>query len=305
MIKAFRMIPDGTHFDIVSYRFVCFALSAILVIGAFSVIVTKGLSFGIDFTGGTLVELRIDQAPNLDDMRKKLNSMSIGGVSIQEFGSAEELLIRIPEQEGGLEAQQEAVSKVQNLFNTIYGEEAVDYRRTEFVGPQVGAELIQAGTYAMLFSILGILAYVTFRFEWQFGVASVAALFHDMMITIGFFAVTGLEFNLSTVAAVLMVAGYSINDTVVVFDRIRENLRKFKKMEFVELLNLSVNQTLSRTVLTSFTTLLALFALYGFGGEVIRGFVIALIFGIVIGTYSSIFVAGTLLTYLGIRNNSQ
>jgi preprotein translocase subunit SecF len=224
-------------------------------------------------------------------------------MSIQEFGAPDDLLIRMPEQEGGADEQNAALQTLKDYLGTLF--ECVDYRRTEFVGPQVGEELKKQGMYAVLFSILGMLAYIWFRFEWQFSVAAIIALIHDSLATIGLFALTQMEFNLSTVAAILMIAGYSINDTVVVFDRIRENLRKFKKMPIFELLNNAINQTLSRTLMTSITTLLALIALWTFGGEVIRGFVNALIFGIVIGTYSSIFVASPVLTFLNIRRNQD
>ncbi len=304
-MKAIRIIPDDTHIDFVSLKFGAFVLSAVLFLGSLGLVMTKGLNFGIDFTGGTLIEVRLDEAPSLGELRDRLNALDIGAVSIQEFGSPDDLLIRLPQQAGGVEAQQLAVEAVRNSLNTIYGEEAVDYRRTEFVGPQVGGELIQAGLFAVIFSMIGILIYVTVRFEWQFGLAAVIALVHDAVITIGYFALTGQEFNLATVAAVLMIAGYSINDTVVVFDRVRENLRKFKKKSLPELLNLSVNQMLARTLLTSLTTLLALFALYVFGGEVIRGFVNALIFGIFVGTYSSTFVAGAILLYINPRKNTS
>ena len=301
MMKTLRIIPDGTHVNFFAMRFMAFALSAIMFIGSIGFMMTKGLHLGIDFTGGTLVEVRLDEAPDMSDLRSKFANLPYGNISLQEFGEPEELLIRIPEQDGGVDEQMVAVEGVRNVLNELHGEEAVEYRRTEFVGPQVGGELIKAGLYAVLFSLAGILIYVSFRFEWQFGLAAVIALIHDAVITVGFFAVTGLEFNLATVAAVLTIAGYSINDTVVVFDRIRENLRKFKKINFADLMNLSVNQMLARTLLTSFTTLLALIALYWFGGEVLRGFISALIFGVVVGTYSSTFVAGTFLNYIGLR----
>ena len=213
----------------------------------------------------------------------------------------------MPEQEAGKEDRAEVQNQALQTLKDYLGSqfESVDYRRTEFVGPQVGEELKKQGIYAVLFSILGMLAYIWFRFEWQFSVAAIVALIHDSLATIGLFALTQMEFNLSTVAAILMIAGYSINDTVVVFDRIRENLRKFKKMPIFDLLNNAINQTLSRTLMTSVTTLLALVALWTFGGEVIRGFVNALIFGILIGTYSSVFVASPVLTFLNIRRNQE
>ncbi len=293
-------ILKETSFDFIGKRFLAFVLSAIIILGSLFMIATKGLNFGIDFTGGTLIEVRVDaQDPDLQALRKSFSSLELGTIAIQEFGAPNDFLIRLPEQEGDAEEQKAAIEAVKLLLAEKYGE--VDYRRVEFVGPQVGEELKKSGLYAVLVSILGMLAYIWFRFEWQFSLAAIGALLHDSIATIGLFALTQMEFNLSTVAAILMIAGYSINDTVVVFDRIRENLRKFKKMPIFDLLNKSVNQTLSRTLMTSVTTLLALFALWIFGGEVIRGFVDALIFGILIGTYSSVFVASPFLTFLNIR----
>jgi preprotein translocase subunit SecF len=272
--------------------------SLIIVLGSIGLTATKGLNFGIDFTGGMLIEVRYEEAPDLGDMRNALNNLGMGSVSLQEFGTANDVLIRFPQSEDMDAAELEI--KVKDVLNG-FSDVAVDYRRFEFVGPQVGEELIKAGILAIIFSIGGILAYVSFRFEWQFGIASVVALTHDALAIIGLFALTQMEFDLATVAAVLMIAGYSINDTVVVFDRVRENLRKYKKKSLPEILDMSLNQTLARTLLTSVTTLIALIALYVFGGEVIRGFVDALMFGILIGTYSSVFVASPVLIYLGLR----
>ncbi len=299
-----KLLPENTKIDFVGKRFIAFVFSAVLVLGAMGLLFSKGLNFGIDFTGGTLIEVRVSaSAPDLGSLRTGLNNLELGAISIQEFGAPNDLLIRLPEQDGGVEQQKVAIDKIRAMLDAQY--EEVDYRRTEFVGPQVGKELKKQGLYAVLFSMLGMLVYIWFRFEWQFSVAAIVALLHDSIATIGLFALTQMEFNLSTVAAILMIAGYSINDTVVVFDRIRENLRKFKKMSIFDLLNKSVNQTLSRTLMTSLTTLLALIALWSFGGEVIRGFVNALIFGIVIGTYSSIFVASPMLTFLNIRGGKK
>ena len=299
-----KWVPENTNINFIGMRFMAFTLSAILLLGSLGLLFSKGLNFGIDFTGGTLIEVKVSgMAPDLGDLRTSLNTLELGAISIQEFGAPEDLLVRLPEQEGEAAQQQAAINKVRVMLDEKF--ESVDYRRTEFVGPQVGEELKRKGFYAVLFSILGMLAYIWFRFEWQFSIAAIIALLHDSIATIGLFALTQMEFNLSTVAAILMIAGYSINDTVVVFDRIRENLRKFKKMAVAELLNKSINRTLSRTLMTSLTTLLALIALWSFGGEVIRGFVNALIFGILIGTYSSIFVASPILTFLNIRHEKK
>lgn len=298
-----KLVPDETNIDFIGKRFLAFIFSALLIAGSIFLVATKGLNFGIDFTGGTIIEIRIDEAPNMGDLRNELNELELGAISIQEFGEPTDLMIRMPQQDGDSDAQQAAIEKVRLSLDGHFGDGEVEYRRTEFVGPQVGEELKKAGGLAILWSLFGILAYIWFRFEWQFGVAAIVALAHDAIATVGFFALTQMQFDLSTVAAVLMIAGYSINDTVVVFDRIRENMRKYKKKPIGELFNLSVNQMLSRTLMTSLTTLLALVALYLFGGEVIRGFVDALIFGIAIGTFSSIFVASPVLIYLNVRRS--
>ncbi len=300
MIKGLQIIPDDINLNFLGLRRVAFVISMIIILGSISLTVKDGLNFGIDFTGGTLIEVRTPVVPDLTEMRQALGGLDLGSISIQEFGQPDDLLIRLPQQEGGPEAEKAAIEAVRALLDEKFGNDAVEYRRVEFVGPQVGEELKRQGLYAVLFSLIGILAYIWFRFEWQFGIAAVIALAHDAIATIGLFALTQMEFNLSTVAAILMIAGYSINDTVVVFDRVREKLRKYKKMPLNELLNLAVNKTLARTIMTSVTTLLALIALWVWGGEVIRGFVYALIFGIVIGTYSSIFVAAPLLTFMKI-----
>jgi preprotein translocase subunit SecF len=302
-MKAIQFIPEGVEFNFIGKRFAAFVLSLIIILGSIAYTSTKGLNFGIDFTGGTIIEILVSETPDLGELRKKLNELELGSVSIQEFGDEQDLLIRLPQQISLQEnAQKIAIEKVKSSLIEMYGEQGVDFRRVEFVGPQVGKELKKAGILAILFSLAGILLYIWFRFEWQFGVAAIIALAHDAIATVGFFSITQMEFNLSTVAAILMIAGYSINDTVVVFDRIRENLRKYKKKPLPDLFNMSINQMLSRTLITSLTTLLALIALWVFGGEVIRGFVDALIFGILIGTYSSIFVAAPLLLFMNVRN---
>ncbi len=304
-MKGFRLVPEETHWNFIGLRFLAYMFSAALIIGSIGVTMNKGLNFGIDFTGGTVIEIKTPEQPDLGALRTLLNDLALGAISIQEFGEPDDLLIRLPQQEGDEEVQQQAIADVQTALNDVFSDAGeVDYRRVEYVGPQVGAELKKQGLLAVLFSLGGILAYVWFRFEWQFGVAAVVALAHDTIAIIGLFALTQMEFNLSTVAAILMIAGYSINDTVIVFDRIRENLRKFKKMPLIELFNNSVNEMLSRTLMTSGTTLLALIALYMFGGEVIQGFVYALIFGIAVGTYSSVFVAAPILLTTGLNRGA-
>ncbi|MCB1532583.1 MAG: protein translocase subunit SecF [Alphaproteobacteria bacterium] len=304
-MKGIRFIPDDTNINFIGMRFVAYIASGILMIASIGLTAVNGLNFGVDFTGGTVLEIKTPELPDLAQLRRSLNDLGLGSISIQEFGEPDDLMIRMPEQEGGIEVQKAAIDKVKAALDDTYISGEVDYRRTEFVGPQVGSELKRQGMYAVLFSMLGMLAYIWFRFEWQFGVAAVIALLHDAIATIGLFAFTQLEFNLATVAAILTIAGYSINDTVVVFDRVRENLRKYKKKPLPELLNDSINQMLTRTIMTSLTTLIALIALYIFGGEVLRGFVYALIFGIVVGTYSSNFVASPILLYLNVRRSEK
>lgn len=300
MLK-FRLLPEEPNFNFMALRYPAYVLSLALIVGSIFFMATQGLSFGIDFTGGTIIEIRAPETPDLKMMRSDLNDLGLGSVSIQEFGAPEDLLIRLPGREATAEEQAKTVALVKDELSAFFKGGEIDYRRVEFVGPQVGKELKLQGLYAVLFSLGGILVYIWFRFEWQYGMAAVVALIHDTLITIGLFALTQAEFNLSTVAAILTIAGYSINDTVVVFDRIRENLRKYKKKPLLDLFNMSTNEMLSRTLMTSFSTLIALVALYAFGGEVIRGFVFALIFGIVIGTYSSVFIAAPVLILLNVK----
>lgn len=297
-----KTITAKTNFNFIGLRWIMFMFSALIILASIGITSQKGLNFGIDFTGGTLIEIRVETTPNLGELRTELNQLDLGSISIQEFGEAKDLLIRLPQQEGNDEAQQNAINSVRTYLDETFDQ--IDYRRVEYVGPQVGEELKKQGLYAIIFSLCGILIYIALRFEWKFGVAAIVALAHDAIATIGLFSFTQMEFNLSTVAAILMIAGYSINDTVVVFDRIRENLRKFKSLSLQDILNGSINQTLTRTIMTSVTTLLALLALWTFGGEVIRGFVNALLFGIVIGTYSSIFIASPILLLLRLKRKA-
>ncbi len=292
-----RLIPDKTDIPFLRWRNGLFAFSAALAIISVVLLFAKGLNFGIDFEGGILIEVGSERPANISDMRVTLGGLGLGEVSLQEFGSNTEVLIRIERQPGDADAQQAAITIVRETLDIKYAGE-LTYRRTEFVGPKVGAELIQAGIIAMVLSIALMLVYIWFRFELPFAIGAIIALMHDVLLTLGMFSLFGLEFNLAIVAAVLLIVGYSMNDTVVVYDRVRENLRKFKKMPLVELLNVSVNDTLSRTVMTSLTTLLALAALLIFGGEVIRDFTIAMIWGVFVGTYSSIFVASSILVHV-------
>ncbi len=296
MIRGFRFFPAHTQFRFVEFRRFYYILSVALIVAAIGLLVLRGLNFGIDFQGGILLEVRTQGAADLAEMRQDLSALGLGEVSLQEFGAEDTVLIRMQRQEGGEEAQQEAVNQVKAALG-----EGIEYRRTETVGPQVSEELFWDGIYAVSAAMAAILLYIWLRFEWQFGVAGVVALLHDVITTLGLFSLLGLEFNLAIVAAILTIAGYSINDTVVVFDRVRENLRRYKKKPIPDLLDLSVNQTLSRTVITGVTTLLALLALYFLGGEVIRGFAFAMIWGVIVGTYSSICIAVPLLLLFDLR----
>lgn len=271
--------------------------SIAIVTASIALFVVRGLNFGVDFRGGILIEVKTNGPANIGEMRDLLGGLDIGAVTLQEFGGSDDVLINLQRQEGEEAEQIQAIETVKKAL----GDRVAEYRRTEFVGPKVGAELQEAGAIATVLALLVIGVYIWFRFEWQFSVAALIALLHDVVATIGFYSLTQVEFNLATLAAVLMIAGYSINDTVVIFDRVRENMRKYKKMPLFELLDHSINQTLSRTILTSFTTLLALFALFFFGGPVVRGFTTGLIWGICIGTYSSIALAVPLLARFNIR----
>jgi preprotein translocase subunit SecF len=299
-VKPLNLISIKPNLNFVSKRVIFFGFSLLLILVSISMFIARDLNYGIDFQGGILVEVRVDKAGKLGEMRQRLTNLGLGEVSLQEFGAPTDILIRIQKQAGGEKAQQIAIDKVKRELGV-----GVKYRRTEFVGPKVSEELFQDGVIAVFLAIIGILLYVWFRFEWQFGVGAIVALCHDVLTTVGVFALTGIEFNLSTVAAILTIAGYSINDTVVVYDRVRENLRKYKTLSFFELLNNSVNETLSRTLMTSVTTLLALLSLYILGGEVIRGFSFAMIWGVLIGTYSSICLAVPLLLYLNVDRGTS
>ncbi len=301
-----RLVPVGTKIPFVRFRMVYLAFSMVLLLLGASMFYAKGLNFGIDFKGGILLQaVEVDaegnkRATDIGALRAKLSGLGLGEVAIQNFGSNEDILIRVEKQPGDNKRQ---VAAIENIKAALGENFRID--REEFVGPKVGSELIQAGIIATLLALCAILVYVWFRFEWQFGIAAVVALTHDIMLTVGLFSLLQLEFNLATVAAVLTIAGYSINDTVVVFDRVRENLRKYKKLAMPDLMNLSINETLSRTVLTSFTTMLALLSLFFLGGEVIRGFSVALIWGVVVGTYSSICIAVPVLLMLRIKRLGQ
>ncbi len=299
-MRTLKLVPAKTSITFIKHRNLAMGLSILLMIASIGVFITNGLNFGIDFKGGTLIEASAEDAVDIGALRDRLNGMDLGEVQIQEFGKDTDVLIRIAEAEGAVDASQD-LTAVQLLRDELAQD--FDIRRVEIVGPQVSAELIQTGILAVVVAISSMLIYIWFRFEWQFSVGAVLALVHDVVLTIGIFSLLQLDFNLSILAAILTIVGYSMNDTVVVYDRVRENLRKFKKMGLNELLDIAINETLSRTVMTSVTTLLALVALYVLGGEVIRGFTFAMIWGVIVGTYSSIFIASPLLMWLGVKRD--
>ena len=257
-------------------------------------ILFKGLNYGIDFKGGTLIELRTDSKNvNISEIRSSLNSMNLGDVNVKEFGKEGDYLIKVEQKTGN---NNELIPKIKKtLINNLNAE--INFRRVENVGPKVSSELLQSGIIAISLSLIAMLFYIWIRFEWQFSIGSIVALFHDVIITIGIFSILSLEINLSIIAAVLTIVGYSMNDTVVIYDRIRENLNKHTRLNISETSNLSINETLSRTIITSLTTLLALLSIYILGGEILRGFSFAMILGVLIGTYSSIFVAAPVLKF--------
>ena len=292
-----RYFPIEPKLDFMGKRRWFLAISIVLLFGSLGLFLAKGLNFGIDFTGGIVMEVQTDGPANLDGLRRDLNGLGLGDVGLQEFGSEDVVLINLPRQAGGEEAQQLAIQKVQGLL----GAQAKEYRRVEAVGPKVGDELRTGALIATILAMSGIAIYVWVRYDLSFAIAALISLLHDVAAVVGFFALTGLEFNLTSLAAVLTVAGYSINDTVVIYDRVREELRKYKKAPINEVLNRAINATLSRTTLTSVTTLLALLAIFLFGGEVLSGFSAAIIVGIVVGTYSSWGVAVPLLSLTRLR----
>lgn len=292
-----QFIKDQLHIDFIGKRKIAWIISAILIVISLVSIVTRGLNLGIDFTGGTLVEVGYENSVELAPIRKALESAQFKDVIVQHFGTAKDVLIRLPSSDNKDSAE---LSNVVLTALEPTGEPVM--RRVEFVGPQVGEELRDDGGLAIIYALVGILIYVALRFEYRFALGSVAALIHDVVLTVGFFSVTQAPFDLTVLAAVLAVIGYSLNDTIVVFDRIRENFRRMRKSSALEVINGSVNQTLARTLMTSLTTLLVLLALFFIGGEVIHSFALALIVGVIVGTYSSIYIASAMLILLKVSS---
>lgn len=300
VIPALRIVPDDTKFDFMRFRRISFPISAALSVLAVVLYFYHGLNFGIDFKGGTLLEIQTKSGPaDIATLRAQLSTLNLGDVQLQQFGGPADVLIRLAEQPGGDAAQQAAVQKVRATLG-----DSVEYRRVEVVGPRVSSELLAYGTIGLMLAIFGILIYLWFRFEWQFALGAMIANVHDIVLTIGFMSVTQIDFDLTSIAALLTILGYSLNDTVVIYDRIREILRRYKKMPMTDLLNTSINSTLSRSIITHVTVTLALFALLLFGGKAIHSFTATMMFGVVlVGTYTSIFIAAPLLIYLGVGLN--
>jgi preprotein translocase SecF subunit len=296
-----RYFPVDTKFGFMSIRRWSFPFSALMSVVAVLLFFAVGMNFGIDFKGGTLVELRA-VAPQADtgSLRERANGLGFGEVEVQEFGDGREVSVRVELQPGGEQGQQGVVSRLRETFSSEY-----EFRRVEVVGPRVSGELVQSGTLGVLLSLVAILVYLWFRFEWQFAIGAVIATLHDIVLTMGFFAISQIEFNMTSIAAILTIIGYSLNDTVVVYDRIRETMRKYKRMSLNDLLDRAMNDTLTRTIVTGVSTGLALIALAIFGGEVLKSFSYAMLFGLVVGTYSSVFIAAPILIYLGLKQGAE
>ena len=299
-MKLLKLVPDNTNFDFVRLRGWACGLTLLLSVLAIGLTFYHGLNFGVDFEGGLMIEERFAGPVDLDRVRQTVDSQGVGEAQLQTFGDPRTITIRLPVQSGGDEgATNAAVKKVENALSRTFP--GAEFRRYSTVSGKVSGELIRNGVLAVVLAVLGIGLFAIFRFEWQFGVSTVVAIVHDLLMTLGFFALTQFEFDLNIVAAVLTIIGYSINDKIVIDDRIRENMRRYRKMDMREIINLSVNETLPRTVMTSLTILLALGALLFLGGHVLRGFTAAMILGIFVGTYSSIYVSSSLLITLGLR----
>ncbi|MBX9739234.1 MAG: protein translocase subunit SecF [Beijerinckiaceae bacterium] len=296
-MRTFRLAPDNMSFSFMRLRRVSYPFSAVMSIVSVIMFLTLGLNFGIDFAGGTLLEIRSKTGQaDLASLRALGDKLSLGEVEVQAFGGGTDATVRLRLQPGGDPAQQAAVEKVRAEIGPNY-----EFRRVEVVGPRVSGELVQSGTLGVVVSIISVLIYLWFRYEWQLAIAAVIATMHDLLLTVGFFAVTRLEFNVTSIAAILTIVGLSLNETVVVLDRIREMMRKYKKLPIAEMIDLSINAVLSRTIMTSTTTLLALLALVFFGGHVIQSFSLSMMWGVFVATYSSIFICSPILIYLGVR----
>jgi preprotein translocase subunit SecF len=301
-MKLLKLVPDNTNLDFMKWRNIALILSIIVTAASLGLVAVKGLNLGVDFLGGQMIRVTFSQKVNVEELRNNVGSLNLGDASIQETGGPKSYQIRLPKPEGGEAAANRAASQVRAMLEQRYPGTRID--SVETVSGKVSEELAWDGSLAIALAMLGIAIYIWFRFEWQFGVGALVTLFHDVAMTLGFFSLTQLQVDLNVVAAILTIVGYSLNDTVVIYDRIRENLRKFRKMQIVPLLNLSLNETLSRTMVTSLSILLALAMLLIFGPEVIFGLTIAIFIGIFVGTYSSIYISSPVLVWLGVKPDS-
>ena len=299
-MRLLKLIPDNTNIQFIRWRWVAMAITLLLTVASIFLVATRGLNYGVDFAGGLTLQVGFDRAAPVDELRETVNGLGIGEASLQEFGSQEVVAIRVPLAE---------TSDPQRIVDRVYGAIKADHpdavlRSQDTVSGKVSGELIRNGALAAVLAMAAVAAYIWIRFEWQFGVGALFALFHDVTLTLGFFALTQLEFNLNIVAAILTIIGYSLNDTIVVYDRVRENLRKYRKMDIEPLLDLTINETLARTMVTSVSMIIALGALVLLGGDVLFGFAIAMLLGIFIGTYSSIYIASPILIWLGVSGQT-
>ncbi|HLL32288.1 MAG TPA: protein translocase subunit SecF [Allosphingosinicella sp.] len=301
-MRLLKLFPDNTNLDFLRWRNVAIVISTLLLAGSIALLAVKGLNFGVDFAGGQVIRTTFAQSPSLDKLRTEITDLGLGDPSVQEFGSPREISIRLPLPEGGEEGANKAASKVRQALQQNYPGVRID--AVDTVSGKVSEELVWDGALALLLSAIGIVIYIWIRFEWQFGVGALFSLFHDVTLTLGFFSLTQMEFDLNVVAALLTLIGYSLNDTIVIYDRVRENLRKYRKMEIVPLLNLSMNETLSRTVATNFSMLLALGSLMILGPDIIQSFTTALLISVIVGTYSTVYIAAPWLVWLKVDSNS-
>ena len=290
-----KLIPFNNFYKIFNLT------SSILIIISILLLLFKGLNYGVDFKGGTLIEIRTNNASiSISDLRKSFNKMNLGDVSVKQFGEQNDFIVKFEKQSDGKDV---VINNIKKDLSKSIGN-IFEFRRVESVGPKVSSELLKSGVIAIVLSLSAMLIYIWIRFEWQFSLGAIIALFHDVIVTLGFFSLFSFEINLSIVAAVLTIVGYSMNDTVVIFDRVRENLRKYSDIKIFDLTNISINETLSRTIITSITTLLALLSIYIFGGEVLKGFALAMILGVIFGTYSSIYIANPILVFLRVSQRT-
>lgn len=301
-MRPLKLIPDDTNVHFLKWRFWAMGLSLALIALSIGLVAIRGFNFGVDFVGGQMVRVSFEQPANIEDLRTRINALGLGDASIQEFGKPTDVSIRMPLPEGSEAAANAAASKVKAAI--VAGYPTAKFDAVETVSGKVSNELLRTGLVSLILAMAGISLYIWFRFEWQFGVGALFALFHDVALTLGFFALTQLEFDLNVVAAILTIIGYSLNDTIIVYDRIRENLRKYRKMDMVALLDLSVNETLSRTIVTSLSLIITLTVLLVLGPDVIFGFTAAMLLGIFVGTFSSIYVGAPILIWLKVTSDS-